>query len=108
MCPSFQNNDMTTSNNQCLFFGEAWESSSEQLLNLFHYAKDSDLLGNFFKLCSSALIKEIANLSIMEQNQFPRFNTIMELVDAHYQQGGYNDVINSVLLCLTQFGYFIR
>lgn len=99
---------MTSSTLQLFLFGDQTENLFQHLLDLFKDAKHSRLLEDFFKSCASALIREISTLSVIEQNKFPRFSTLNELVEAHCQGNTYDPVISGVLLCLTQLGRFIR
>jgi hypothetical protein len=99
---------MTASKVQLLIFGDQTENPFQQILELSRDAKNSSMLENFFRLCSAALIKEISMLSMVEREQFPRFNTIIELAKVHQQQGSYDAVISGVLMCLTQLGCFMR
>lgn len=103
-----QNNDMANSKIQLYVFGDQTEISVPELLVLLRAAKVFGLLEAFFVRCSDALRSEISVLNSVDQEQFPKFNTINELVDNYYQRCSHNDVINGVLMCLTQLGCFIR
>ena len=99
---------MANSKLQILVFGDQTELSEHYLRRLLRDAKDSSLLSDFFRRCAHDLRKEISMLSREEQNQLPNFTTIHELVEYGCRKEFSDDVINGVLVCLSQLGSFIR
>jgi naphtho-gamma-pyrone polyketide synthase len=99
---------MANSKIQLFVFGDQTENSVPELLGLLRTSKVFGLLADFFVRCSNALRNEISALNSVDQDQFPKFNTINELVDNYHQRCSHNDVITGVLVCLTQLGCFIR
>ncbi|CAF1473328.1 unnamed protein product [Adineta ricciae] len=99
---------MTNSKIQVFVFGDQTESSIYQLQDLLRSAKVLRPLADFFMQCCNALKCEISSLTSFEQDRFPAFNSINELVNNAYESCGHNDALNGILLCMAQLGCFIR
>ena len=97
---------MELSTVQVFLFGDqtnAFEADLRQLL----YTKDNEVLNSFLKKANLALRLEIAKLSPSQQEQFPRFSTLIDLLNG-FREYGSHPALELGLLCLDQLARFIK
>lgn len=70
-------------------------------------ARGNPFLGLFLQRCSDALRHEIAQLSPLERQSVPAFNTVDELNDRAGRSDAHEGVQNA-LLCISQLAQYIQ
>ncbi len=92
---------------EVFIFGDQTNASDADLRQLLH-VNDNSVLRSFFERVAYALRVEIARLSFVQQEQFPRYNTLLELLTARRREHGDNPALGLALLCTNQLGRFIK
>lgn len=95
-----------TPSTQVFVFGDQTSAFEADLRFLLHI-KDNETLRSFFEKVNYALRVEIARLPISQQAQFPRFTSVLDLLQ-HYRVSGGNPALGLSLLTLHHLGRFIR
>ena len=91
---------------QIFIFGDQTNASEADLRQLLH-VNDNIVLRSFFERANYALRVEIARLPAVQQEWFPRFTTLFDLLARHHQPES-NPALALALLCINQLGRFIR
>lgn len=97
---------MEESTVQIFLFGDqtsAFESDLRQLLHV----RDNETLTSFLTKSNFALRLEIAKLPPSQQESFPRFTTLLDLLNG-FRESGSHPALELGLLCLNQLARFIR
>lgn len=92
---------------QIFIFGDQTNASDADLRQLLH-VNDNSVLKSFFERVTYAVRIEIANLSTIQREWFPRFNTLLELLTARRSGAGHNPALELALLCINQLGGFVK
>lgn len=87
-------------------FGDQTNAFESDLTQLLH-VKDCEVLQSFFEQVSFALRLEISRLPLHQQEWFPRFTSIVDLL-ARYSEDRSNPALGLSLLCLNQLARFIK
>lgn len=87
-------------------FGDQTGDFDACLRHLFQ-AKANPLLTSFFERCYYAIRQEITNLLPSQQQAFPRFTSVVDLL-AKSRETGPNPALESALTCIYQLGCFIK
>ena len=87
-------------------FGDLTISFEEDLRHLLH-VKNNDLLRSFFEQVGFAFREEFGKLPASQQDWFPRFTTVIDLVSKLGETDG-TPALKFALLCICQIGQFIR
>lgn len=87
-------------------FGDQTAGFEAGLRRLLH-KKDNALLSSFFERVHYVLRLEIGHLSASQQEQFPRFISLLDLL-GKYRELGSNPALESALVCAHQLACFIR
>ena len=87
-------------------FGDQTGDFDAGLRCLFQ-SKSNSLLTCFFERCYYAIRQEITRLPPSEQERFPRFTNIVELL-ARYRDSSDRAALGSALTCIYQLGCFIK
>ncbi|KAF6235869.1 hypothetical protein HO173_006065 [Letharia columbiana] len=88
---------------QIFIFGDQKNASDADLRQLLH-VNDNSVLRSFFERVNYALRVEIARLPVIQQEWFPRYNTLLELLTARRRGFGDNPALGLALLCINQLG----
>lgn len=92
---------------RCVYlFGDQTGDFGAGLRHLFQ-AKTNSLLTSFFERCYYAMRQEISKLPPSQQQAFPRFASVVELL-ARSRDSGPNPALESALTCIYQLGCFIK
>lgn len=92
---------------RCVYlFGDQTGDFDTGLRDLFQ-SKSNSLLTCFFERCYYAIRQEINRLPPSQQEGFPRFTNVVELL-ARYRESSDNVALGSVLTCIYQLGCFIK
>ena len=91
---------------QVFVFGDQTSAFESDLRSLLHI-KDNESLRSFFEKANYALRVEIARLPISQQELFPRFTCVLDLLQ-HYRASGGNPALGLSLLTLNHLGRFIK
>lgn len=89
-----------------LIFGDS-SNPYDAELNLLLQVHDCDVLSSFFEHVHYALRFEISRLPIAQQEMFPRFTCLSDVL-ASTCKSGSNPALELFLLSLTQLGRFIK
>lgn len=89
-----------------LILGDLTVSFEEELRHLLHN-KDNEVLRSFFAKVGFALRSEFGELPIHQQNWFPHFTTLIDLLSKVENIHG-TPILKFTLLCVCQIGQFIR
>lgn len=87
-------------------FGDQTNPFEDDLNRLLH-VRDCEVLSAFFEQVNYALRLEISRLPTSQQEWFPRFTSIIDIL-ARYTESKYNPALELALLCLNQLGRFIK
>lgn len=87
-------------------FGDQTVSFEQDLQSLLH-VKDNNALRSFFDKVGFSLRRELTNLPAVQQEWFPRFTTVIDLVSKLEETEG-RPVLKFALLCLCEIAQFIR
>lgn len=91
---------------QIFLFGDLTISFEEDLRQLLH-VKGNATLRTFFEQVSFAFREEFGKLPANQQDWFPRFTTLVDLLSKLGETEG-TPVLKFALLCLCQIGQFIQ
>lgn len=91
---------------QIFLFGDLTVSFEERLRHLLHLQGNA-LLRSFFDQAGFALRKECGDLPAEQQDLFPRFTTLVDLLPKLGETEG-TPILRFALLCLCELGQFIR
>ena len=97
---------MEPSTVQIFLFGDQTNAFEADLRQLLH-TKDNDVLNSFLTKANSALRLEINKLSPLQQERFPRFSTLIDLLNG-FRCYGSHPALELGLLCLSQLARFIK
>ena len=97
---------MELSTVQILVFGDQTNAFEADLRQLLH-TKDNEVLNSFLTKANLALRLEIAKLSLSQQERFPRFSTLIDLLRG-FRDYGSHPALGLGLLCLNQLARFIK
>lgn len=92
---------------QVFIFGDQTNASDADLRQLLHVNENS-VLRSFFERVNYALRVEIARLPAIQQDWFPRYTTLLELLTARRRGSGNNPALGLALLCINQLGHFVK
>ena len=92
---------------QIFIFGDQTNASDADLRQLLH-VNDNSVLKSFFERVTYAVRVEIAHLPTLQQEWFPRFTTLLELLTARRRGTGDNPALGLALLCINQLGRFVK
>lgn len=97
-----------TTNKECniFLFGDLTGPFEDDLRQLLH-CKSNAMLQSFFEQVNLAYRHEIAALSSEQQDWFPRFTNIVDLVSNHERMIG-SRALKFGLLCVYQLGRVIQ
>jgi naphtho-gamma-pyrone polyketide synthase len=96
----------SASSAQVFVFGDQTSTFESDLRSLLHI-KDNESLRSFFEKANYALRVEISRLPISQQALFPRFTSVLDLLQ-HYRVSGGNPALGLSLLTLNHLGRFIK
>jgi naphtho-gamma-pyrone polyketide synthase len=91
---------------QILLFGDLTVSFEEDLRQLLH-VRGNETLRSFLNQAGFILRQELGKLPASQQDLFPRFTNIVDLVSKLGETEG-TPVLKFTLLCLYEIGQFIR
>ena len=91
---------------QIFVFGDQTNASEADLRRLLH-AHDNVVLTSFLERATQTLRLEIARLSSVQQEWFPRFSTLFDLLTSRHKKGN-NPALGLALLCINQLARFIK
>lgn len=91
---------------QVLLFGDLAIRFEDELRQLVH-VRGNESLRSFFDQVSHAIRQEFGNLPSSQQDLFPRFTTLVDLVSKLAETEG-NPVLRFTLLPVCEIGQFIR
>ena len=97
---------MELSTVQIFLFGDqinAFEADLRQLLHI----KDNEVLNSFLTKANLALRLEITKFSPSQQEHFPRFSTLIDLLNG-FREYGSHPALELGLLCLNHLARFIK
>ncbi|KAL2062955.1 hypothetical protein VTL71DRAFT_6027 [Oculimacula yallundae] len=97
---------MLSTASQVFVFGDQTSLFENDLKALLH-VKDNESLRSFFEKANYGLRVEISKLSITQRELFPRFTSILDLLQ-HYRTSGGNPAMGLSLLTLNHLGRFIK
>ena len=92
---------------QIFVFGDQTNASDADLRQLLHI-NDNSVLRSFFERVTYALRVEIARLPTVQQEWFPRYTTLLELLTARGRGSGDNPALGLALLCINQLSRFVK
>jgi naphtho-gamma-pyrone polyketide synthase len=95
--------DMATAH--VFVFGDQTVPFEQDLRRLLH-VKDNDILRSLFDRVGFALRNELTSLPAIQQDWFPRFTTVIDLV-SKLDETAASPVLKFTLLCLCEIGQFI-
>lgn len=87
-------------------FGDQTDSFESDLIKLVH-VKGCEVLSSFFEQTQYALRLEISRLSNSQQEWFPQFTSIIDLLTTRSENGS-NPALELALLSLSQLARFIK
>ena len=87
-------------------FGDQTDSFESDLVHLLH-VKGCEVLSSFFEQTQYALRLEISRLPISQQELFPQFTSIIDLLTRKSDHGS-NPALELALLSLCQLARFIK
>ena len=93
--------------NQIFIFGDQTNASDADLRQLLH-VNDNSVLKSFLERVTYAIRVEINLLPVVQQEWFPRFTTLLELLTARRHGTGDNPALELALLCINQLGRFVK
>ena len=88
------------------FFGDQTNSFESELTQLLH-VKGCEVLSSFVERSQYALRLEISKLPVSQQEWFPRFTSLIDLL-ARKSDSGSNPALELALMCASQLACFIR
>ena len=91
---------------QILLFGDQTSAFEADLRQLLH-VKDNEVLTSFLSKANFALRLEIGKLPISQQECFPRFTTLVDLL-SRFRESGSHPALELGLLCLNQLARCIK
>ena len=91
---------------QVFLFGDLTTPFEEDLRQLLH-VKGNETLRSFFDRVGFAFREELGKLPASQQDLFPRFTTVVDLLSKLGETEGA-PALKFALLCLCQIGHFIR
>lgn len=91
---------------QIFVFGDQSIPFEHTLYNLLQL-KDDPILSAFFDKVAFHIRRYLGNLPLQQQNWFPPFTTLLDVVSQHEAFDGA-PAIKFALLCATEIGQFIR
>ncbi len=97
---------MEQSTVQIFLFGDQTSAFEADLRQLLH-VKDNETLTSFLTKANLALRLEIAKLPQSQQELFPRFSTLIDLLNG-FRDSGSHPALELGLLCLNQLARFIK
>lgn len=97
---------MELSTVQVFLFGDQTNAFEADLRQLLH-TKGNEVLNSFLTKANLALRLEITKLSLSQQEQFPRFSTLIDLLNG-FREYGSHPALELGLLCLNQLARFIK
>lgn len=97
---------MEPSTVQIFLFGDQTSAFEADLRQLLH-VKDNEVLTSFLTKANLALRLEITKLPPSQQEQFPRFSTLIDLLNG-FRKYGSHPALELGLLCLNQLARFIK
>lgn len=97
---------MELSTVQIFLFGDQTSAFEADLRQLLHI-KDNEVLASFLTKVNLALRLEITKLSPSQQEQFPRFSTLIDLLNG-FREYRSHPALELGLLCLNQLARFIK
>ena len=92
---------------QLFVFGDQTNASDADLRRLLH-VNDNSVLRSFFERVSYALRVEIARLPAVQQEWFPHYANLLQLLTARRREREDNPALGLALLCINQLGRFIK
>ncbi|KFY41333.1 hypothetical protein V494_03051 [Pseudogymnoascus sp. VKM F-4513 (FW-928)] len=95
-----------TASCQVLLFGDLASHFEDELCQLVH-VRGNEMLRSFFDQVSHALRQEFGDLPSSQQDLFPRFTTLVDLVSKLAETDG-TPVLRFTLLPVCEIGQFIR
>jgi naphtho-gamma-pyrone polyketide synthase len=96
----------STQSCQVFLFGDLTTPFENDLRQLLH-VKGNETLRSFFDQVGFAFRQEFAKLPAPQQNLFPRFTTLVDLISKVGETEG-TPALKFALLCLCEIGRFIR
>ena len=97
---------MELSTVQIFLCGDQTSAFEPDLRQLLHF-KDNEVLTSFLTKANLALRLEITKLPPLQQEQFPRFSTLIDLLNG-FREHGSHPALEFGLLCLNQLARFIK
>ena len=91
---------------QIFLFGDQTSAFETDLRQLLHI-KDNEVLTSFLTKANYALRLEITKLPPSQQKRFPRFSTLIDLLNG-FREYGSHPALGLGLLCLNQLARFIK
>ena len=91
---------------QIFLFGDQTNAFEADLRQLLHN-KGNEVLNSFLTKANLALRLEVTKLSLSQQEQFPRFSTLIDLLNG-FRDYGSHPALELGLLCLNQLARFIK
>jgi Starter unit:ACP transacylase in aflatoxin biosynthesis len=90
-----------------LLFGDQTVETLSSIQNLFRQSRTSTSLSRFLREATDVIQIQASKLNATEQKRFFGFETILDLAESYESQQDPDDLVATVLMCISQLGELI-